>query len=186
MTWSGTQPRSDADLGPIPDEGRLTRLGRADERAERSRRVIDAERRIAFVARFLDGAVTVPGTGVRIGADAVIGLIPVVGDLTSAVVGGWIIAEARRARLPGPVIGRMVVNLVLDLVVGAIPVLGDIVDVAFRSNARNLALFRRHAAEPTTDASGHKAFLVGLLLVIGGIVWLLASAVGALLSTQIG
>ena len=66
----------------------------------------------------------------------------------------------------------MVLNLLLDLGVGAIPILGDAYDAFFRSNSRNLDLFRRHALDPDASTRGERAFFAGLLLVIVGILWL--------------
>jgi hypothetical protein len=166
--------------------GRLTGLAPGEPPIADSARLIEAERRLTFLARFMDDLVPVPGTGRRIGIDAVVGFIPGVGDLATAAVGAWTIAEARRFGLPGPVIGRMVVNLALDLVVGAIPILGDLFDVAFRSNRRNLELFRHHATSPSASVSGHRAFLAGILLTVVGLGWLLLSALGTLLTTTIG
>jgi hypothetical protein len=144
-----------------------------------------AERRIALIARFLDELVTIPGTHHRLGADAVVGLIPGVGDIASAAVGMWVIVEAARFKLPRIVLARMVVNTVVDLVVGAVPILGDLFDVVFKSNTRNVALFRRHAMEPDATTRGHGLFLGGLALILLGALWLLAVGIGALLSVRI-
>ena len=144
-----------------------------------------AERRIASVTRLLDDAVAIPGTRHRLGLDAVVGLIPGVGDLVAAAVGGWIVLEATRFRLPRVVVARMVVNTVVDLAVGAVPLLGDLFDVAFRSNRKNLELFRRHAVDPGASTSGDRAFLAGLGLIVIGLVILVAMAIGALLSIEI-
>ena len=145
-------------------------------RAERFRA---AERRIGRVTRALDELVAVPGTPVRVGLDPIVGLIPVVGDVVSGIVGAWVIGEAARFGVPRIVLGRMVVNLAVDVAIGAIPLLGDLYDVAFRSNSRNLALFRRHALEPDASTRGDQAFFLGLLLLMVGVVWLFLTAVGA-------
>ena len=147
--------------------------------------IADAERRIALVARVLDELITIPGTRHRFGLDSVVGLIPGVGDLASAAVGGWIILEAARFRLPGVVLARMVINSVVDLVVGAIPLVGDAFDFIFKSNTRNLALFRRHATDPGASTTEHRAFLAGLVLVLAGLLWLAVVAIDWLLSIQI-
>jgi uncharacterized protein DUF4112 len=146
-------------------------------RAERFR---VAEQRIGRVTRVLDELVGVPGTPIKVGLDPVIGLIPVVGDAVAAGVGAWVIAEAARFGVPRLVLGRMVVNLLLDLGVGAIPILGDVYDMFFRSNSRNLDLFRRHALDPDASTRGERAFFAGLLLVIVGILWLAFVALGTL------
>jgi hypothetical protein len=145
----------------------------------RSERFAAVERRIGRVTRFLDELVTVPGTSQKVGLDPVVGLIPVVGDAVAAGVGLWVIGEAARFGIPRVALARMIVNLVLDLAIGAIPILGDLYDVAFRSNSRNLALFRRHALDPDASTRGDLAMLVGLALLVAGIVWLLVVALGA-------
>lgn len=154
-------------------------------RAERFRAV---ERRIGRVTHALDELVGIPGTPVRVGLDPIVGLIPVVGDAVAAIVGAWVIGEAARFGIPRIVIARMVVNLVVDLAIGAIPFLGDLYDFAFRSNSRNLALFRRHALEPDASTRGDQAFFAGLALLAVGVLWLVLTAIGALwqvLQTQI-
>lgn len=148
-------------------------------------RIEEAERRIAVVARLLDDVITIPGTRHRLGLDSIVGLIPGVGDVASAAVGVWVILEAARFKLPGVVMARMVVNTVVDLVIGAVPILGDLFDVVFKSNTRNLELFRRHATNPDASTRGHRLFLGGLILILGGAVWLIAVAVAWLLSINI-
>lgn len=149
--------------------------------ASRAERFRAAEQRIGRVTRVLDELVGVPGTPIKVGLDPVIGLIPVVGDAVAAGVGAWVIAEAARFGIPRLVLGRMVLNLLLDLGVGAIPILGDVYDLFFRSNSRNLALFRRHALDPDASTRGERAFFAGLLLVIVGILWLAFVALGTLI-----
>lgn len=149
--------------------------------ASRSERFHAAERRIGRVTHLLDEIVGIPGTSIRVGLDPVIGLVPVVGDAVAALVGIWVIGEAARFGVPRLVLGRMIVNLVLDLGIGAIPLIGDLYDVTMRSNSRNLALFRRHALDPDASTRGERAFLGGLVLLLVGLVWLLATLLGAVI-----
>ena len=151
----------------------------------RSARFNEFERRFSAVSRVLDDLVAVPGTGIRVGLDPVIGLIPFVGDAISGVVGFWLITEAARFGVPRVVIARMVLNTVVDLIVGAIPFVGDLFDVVSRSNARNLALFRRHALEPGTSTRNDRLILIGIGLIAVGVLWALATAIGWLLSVEI-
>jgi hypothetical protein len=143
------------------------------------------ERRFAAVSRVMDELVTIPGTSVRVGLDPVVGLVPVIGDAISAVVGFWLVAEAARFGVPRIVVGRMVLNTVVDLVVGAIPVLGDMFDVVSRSNSRNLALFRRHALDPMASTRSERLALAGVIVLLVGMLWLVADAIGWLLSIRI-
>jgi hypothetical protein len=150
--------------------------------ASRAERFHAAEARIARVTRILDEIIRVPGTPIRVGLDPIIGLIPVVGDAVAAGAGAWIIAEAARFGIPRVVLGRMVVNLLLDLGIGAIPIIGDAYDLVFRSNSRNLELFRRHALDAGASTRNERAFFAGLLLLLVGVIWLAFVALGALIN----
>ncbi len=147
----------------------------------RTERFRAAERRIARMSHVLDDLIEVPGTGRRIGLDPIVGLIPFFGDVVSALAGSYIIAEASRFRLPAVVLARMMVNLSVDLVIGVIPFFGDLFDFVSKSNAQNLALFRRYALEPEASTSEHRMFFVGIGLVLLGIIWLTWQAVAWLI-----
>ena len=118
------------------DPGAFERAGKASHKERLAR--LDA------LASFMDSAIGIPGTNIRFGADAVIGLVPAIGDAISAGVSCLIVLEARRMGAPAHVIGRMVGNIALDSLAGAIPVIGDLFDVAFRANLRNMRLLRNH------------------------------------------
>jgi len=165
---------SDRPLPPRRSAGALAH--------ERSARLAAAERRLAAVTRILDDLATVPGTRHRVGIEPVIGLIPGAGDVISAVIGIWLIVEATRFHLPPSVVGRMVLNTLVDLVVGIVPVIGDLFDFAFKSNSRNLELFRRYAADPGASTGEHRLVLLGAIALVVGVVWLLLAALGQLLS----
>jgi hypothetical protein len=138
----------------------------------RSEAFASVERRISRVTALLDDLVAIPGTKQRFGLDPLIGLIPGVGDMTTAIVGGWIILEAARMRIPGIVLARMILNTTVDLVIGAIPLVGDLFDVVSRSNHRNLQLFRRYATDERASTTEHRLFFAGLVLVLVGALWL--------------
>src|SRR5207253_751758 len=99
---------------------------------------------IDALATLLDTAFVIPGTQVRFGLDALIGLVPGIGDAITTVMSLFIVSEARALGAPPWLIARMVANVVLDGLVGAVPVVGDAFDVAFRANRRNMALLRDH------------------------------------------
>jgi hypothetical protein len=128
------------------------------------------------LARILDTAVGVPGTKIRVGLDAILGLIPGAGDAVSAALSGYIILAAARAGASKPVLLRMVGNVVLDTLIGSVPVVGDLFDVAFRANARNVALLERHAVDPTTVDRGSRrlgiVIVAILVLVLLGVITL--------------
>ena len=113
------------------------------ERLERE--AIDAAMaRITMVARLMDSLFAIPGTGIRVGVDAVLGLVPVLGDILSQVIATYIIWEARQLGVSKVTLARMVGNTLIDTVFGAVPLVGDAFDVAFRANMKNLRLLQKH------------------------------------------
>ena len=151
--------------------------GEVIDGTSRAERFHAAEARIRRVTHMLDELVPIPGTNQRFGVDPLLGLIPFVGDITAAIVGSWVILEAARFGIPRIALARMIANLSFDLAVGLIPIIGDIFDIVSRSNSKNLAIFRRHALDPDATVTDHRAFFVGLILVLGGVIWLTAWAV---------
>ncbi len=103
-----------------------------------------ARERLEALARTLDSAVRIPGTSIRIGADAALNLIPGLGTLAAKGISGYLIWEARRLGVPTRTLLRMVGNVGLDAAISAIPVLGWFGDVFWRANSRNIDLLRNH------------------------------------------
>lgn len=131
--------------------------------------------RARTVARLLDRRFRVPGTSIRFGLDPVLGLLPVGGDVIAALGSGYILYVAWRNGAPGSLIGRMLVNVVVDTVVGSVPIVGDIFDAGWQANARNLAMLEEWLGEEGSQHSHSPAILVG---VIATLVALLAGVVG--------
>jgi hypothetical protein len=130
-------------------------------------------RRIRTLARVLDSAMTIPGTGIRIGVDPILGIIPVVGDLAGAALSGYIVLASARLGAPASTLIRMVINIAIDTVVGSVPVLGDMFDVGWRSNMRNADLLESHLGGSVQSRRANR------LVVAGVIAGLLLLAVGA-------
>lgn len=127
------------------------------------------------VARVMDDAVTVPGTRIGVGLDAVIGLVPGVGDALGSALSTVIVRDAVRARVPMGVLARMGLNLLLDAVLGLVPGIGDLLDVAHRANRKNLRLLireieREPMREPPTPAYVAGAVALMVVPVLAGVV----------------
>ncbi|WP_095012149.1 DUF4112 domain-containing protein [Tsuneonella mangrovi] len=101
-------------------------------------------RRLEAMEQLLENAFEVPGTKMRVGLDAIVGLIPVIGDLITTAMGAWIVWEARNLGLPKWKLWRMAGNVAFDTAIGVVPVVGDAADFLFRSNTRNLKIVKRH------------------------------------------
>ncbi|HUD29679.1 MAG TPA: DUF4112 domain-containing protein, partial [Novosphingobium sp.] len=91
-------------------------------------------RRVEALERVLEQALTVPGINRKVGLDAIVGLVPVAGDLVAAAMGLYLVWEARNLRMSKWQLARMTANVGFDTMVGAIPVAGDLFDFVFRSN----------------------------------------------------
>ena len=100
--------------------------------------------RVEALEKVLERSFNLPGTKQPIGLDAVVGLIPVAGDVIGAAVGLYLVWEARNLGLSKFKLARMLANVGFDTAVGAIPVAGELFDFVFRSNSKNLKMIRRH------------------------------------------
>jgi hypothetical protein len=138
-------------------------------------RTDDPLARARALTRLLDSAAAVPGTGIRFGVDAVLGLIPGLGDVAGAVLAGYLVLLAQRMGAPRSVVLRMLGNVAVDTLGGTVPLIGDLFDVAFKSNTRNLALLERAIERPATTTRTSRLLVLGtfvglVLLVAGGLV----------------
>lgn len=124
---------------------------------------LDALRRYAVL---LDSRFRIPGTGIRFGLDAIIGLIPGLGDVSTPIFATLLLLQGVRMRLPVVVQARMVLNAAIDMLLGFIPVLGDLVDIGFKANLRNLALLERHARPGVPAARSDYVFVIVCVIVL--------------------
>jgi Domain of unknown function (DUF4112) len=116
--------------------------------AERKRR---ARERLLTLSRLLDSAVEVPLLRTRVGLDALLGVVPVAGDLLSAAIGLYLVSLARELGASRWLQARMVGNLVLDAALGLVPIAGDVADIYFKAHLRNLRLLQKELGEPYLD-----------------------------------
>jgi len=118
------------------------------DRAERKRL---ARERLHTLSRLLDAAVEVPLLRTRVGLDALLGVVPVAGDLLSAAIGLYLVALARELGASRWLQARMVGNLVFDAALGVVPIAGDLADIYFKAHLRNLRLLQKELGEPYID-----------------------------------
>jgi hypothetical protein len=113
------------------------------------------------LARQLDTAIPLPG-GLRVGWDAVLGLVPGLGDWAGALLSGYIVLQAMRLGASREVLLRMVGNVGLEVLVGSVPFVGDVFDAAWKSNIRNVRLLENHLAAPGNTRAASRAWVVGI------------------------
>ena len=123
---------------------------------------IDHQAAVRALAKLLDTSLVVPGTNIRFGLDAILGLLPGIGDTISAAAGSYIIYAAHQVGVPKRVLARMLANLGIDTVIGSIPFAGTIFDVAYKSNVRNAALLEQAVIDPQAAKRGSTWALVAV------------------------
>lgn len=147
---------------PLPDE----QLGSAG--------ATDSLEQARVLAKLLDSAVRVPGTNIKVGLDALLGLVPGIGDALGTLLSAHIVVLGAREGVPFAVLVRMLLNIVIDAAVGVIPLLGDVFDVVFRSNQRNLALLERHRRPALASHAGAKRRVLGAMVAIFAVALVIA------------
>ena len=124
--------------------------------------------RVERLATLLDNAIPIPGTRFRIGLDPLLGLLPGLGDALGALASAWILVEAARLGVSRTVLARMLYNIAVDTLVGAVPGAGDLFDFVWKSDAKNVALLRRHLEQPDMVHRASRRLLLAVLVLLAG------------------
>ena len=108
-----------------------------------SQQKIDAAiKRLERFSKITDSSIRIPFTQFRVGVDAIIGLVPIVGDAIGVLLSSYVLFEAQRVGASKGVKLKMVVNILIDFFGGLIPLLGDFFDAFFKANTRNTDLLK--------------------------------------------
>ena len=140
--------------GPVPD----------------SRRHADDFQALEQLGKLMDSQFVIPGLGIRFGVDALLGLVPGLGDFFGGIVSLYILGAAAKQGVSRTTFARMGLNLVIDMILGALPFVGDLFDVAYKANNRNVALLKRCLASSESDRlsarRSDKFFVYGILFAL--------------------
>jgi hypothetical protein len=145
---------------------------------ERERRWNAREIDVEVLARWMDSVFVIPGTGIRFGLDALVGLIPGLGDTLTSFVSLYILKVASLRGVPRVVLARMALNIAIDYLLGTVPVVGDAFDIYWKANLKNVELLRRHSL--AGPSSAHRANWGDWLFVAGLMALLVALLVGCI------
>jgi len=130
-----------------------------------------------LLAYILDDLFPIPGTKYRVGLDPIIGLIPGLGDTSTAAFSSLILVHGLRAGVPRVVLVRMAINILINSLLGSLPGVGDLFSAWFKSNQRNYRLLRRHSAGARASTTGERVFLIVLLVIVLAVVLTIAFAI---------
>ncbi len=134
-----------------------------EDRSSSRRTSASLEPLFRWLALIMDEFLGFPGTKIRFGLDPMIGLLPGIGDVASAIISAVALVHAARCGVPKILLARMAMNILINELVGIIPGLGDAFSFWFKSNVRNYELLRRYSAAPTQSRRGDWIFLVAVL-----------------------
>ena len=124
-------------------------------------------KRLERLSHLLDDSIRIPLIGYRIGWDAIIGLIPGIGDVAGLLLSAYVVLEAARFRVPKATLARMVANVGIEGLVGLVPVLGDVFDATFKANLRNLDLLHEHVGVERRALPAERRSRAGVVAVVG-------------------
>jgi hypothetical protein len=130
---------------------------------------IEVEQSLERLGWLLDDFFRIPGLGWRVGLDALVGLIPGVGDTATTIASLYVLTSAVRYRVPKVTLLRMGLNLGIDYAVGSLPLVGDIFDAWWKSNQMNIDLLRQRATVSASEAREGKIsdwLFVGLIILL--------------------
>ena len=137
--------------------------------AAKRARPIEIEESLDKLGWVLDDLIRIPGLNWRIGLDALVGLIPGIGDTATTVASLYVLGSAVRYRVPKITLLRMGLNLGIDYALGSLPLVGDVFDAWWKSNQKNIALLRQRATVSASEAREGRVsdwLFVGLIMVL--------------------
>lgn len=145
------------------------KIGTVARQAARKPQPAQIEQSLDRLSYLLDGLFRIPGTGWRFGLDALVGLIPGIGDTATSLASFYILAAGVRYRVPKITLVRMGLNIAVDYLFGLFPIVGDVFDAAWKSNERNVELLRKRATVSAADAKEAKKgdwIFVGVIILV--------------------
>ena len=145
-----------------------------------------ARERLAFIAWLLDSSIPIPGTRFTIGLDAIVGLLPFLGDLIGVVASSYILSEAHRLGVGRAILARMAFNVAIEGVIGIVPLLGDAFDAAWKANIKNVRLLNAWAERPRETRRASGWFLAALIAALAAFIALCAALTYVLIAWLVG
>jgi len=135
---------------------------------------IQVGRELEVLSQLMDNQFQVPVIGWRFGLNAIIDLIPEVGDIATTIVALYILVSAVRYRVPKITLLRMGMNIAIYFIGGLVPFAGDLFDAWWKPNIRNLNLLRGRATVSAEEARrGRTSDWMFLAVIVGALLLLL-------------
>ena len=129
--------------------------------------------RLKRLSERLDDTFTIPGTKYKIGIEALIGAVPIIGDLIGGILASYIMYSGVKMGAPPRIIARMAVNIAIDFAIGSIPIIGDLFDLVWKANKKNVELIEDATLDDKEEQKLNYLIITALILVLLGILLLI-------------
>ena len=129
--------------------------------------------RLKRLSERLDDTFTIPGTKYKIGIEALIGAVPIIGDLIGGILASYIMYSGVKIGAPPRIIARMAVNIAIDFAIGSIPIIGDLFDLVWKANRKNVELIEDATLDDKEEQKLNYLIITALILVLLGILLLI-------------
>ena len=129
--------------------------------------------RLKRLSERLDDTFTIPGTKYKIGIEALIGAVPIIGDLIGGILASYIMYSGMKMGAPPRIITRMAVNIAIDFAIGSIPIIGDLFDLVWKANKKNVELIEDATLDDKEEQKLNYLIITALILVLLGILLLI-------------
>ena len=130
-------------------------------------KIMQTKNDLKILGQFLDSKFKIGRF--KFGYDGLIGLIPVVGDITTMSLSMYIVLRALLMKYPTPIIIKMILNILIENLIGIIPFFGNLFDFAWKSNLKNITLLEQYDAHPDASLKANKRKLLFMLLALLGV-----------------
>ena len=129
--------------------------------------------RLKRLSERLDNTFTIPGTKYKIGIEALIGAVPIIGDLIGGILASYIMYSGMKMGAPPRIIARMAVNIAIDFAIGSIPIIGDLFDLVWKANRKNVELIEDATLDDKEEQKLNYLIITALILVLLGVLLLI-------------
>ena len=126
--------------------------------------------RLKLLSERLDNSIKIPGTNQKIGMDAIVGIIPILGDFIGAIFSTYILYSGIKMGVSSKIVKKMAANIAIEFVIGSIPIIGDIFDALWKANKRNVELIEEATLENQENYRLNYLIMASLIIIILGLI----------------
>ena len=126
--------------------------------------------RLKLLSERLDNSIKIPGTNQKIGIDAIIGIIPILGDFIGAIFSTYILYSGIKMGVSSKIVKKMATNIAIEFILGSIPIIGDIFDALWKANKRNVELIEKATLENQENNRLNHLIMASLIIIILGLI----------------